>query len=189
MKTRSKRALTFVLAALMVVIIGFSYYEFMRPKYNVVDFFTDSTDKAKIVFMFVEVNSLNDNFLYNVSRNLKADHPSMTNNPPGMLSILVAHYYQIEDTVPPGENMLRRLESFNPQNSDLKNKLDFIENAKVYTGANKKVPSFVMPMDTLFPAPIFVPKKGVKAKDVLKSPKPIFWGNDKEKVNFPDKHE
>ncbi len=180
------RKIYIILVAFAVVVIGtITTREILRPRHEVVGFFVDSNSNAYIYFSFIKVNKYDKQYLTEVSRGLMEQYSSANANSDSMMTIIVAHFYNLDDTAAPDEKMAARLRKLYPERKDLINKLNYIENGYIYTGFSRNIHGMKLPADTLLQGPIFVPKPGVKAKDVLRRKK-YFLSGDKKKVNFPD---
>lgn len=175
-----------ILAAFTVVVTGtITTIEISRPRHEVVDFFVDSNANGYIYFLFIEVNKYDKEYLTEVSRNLMNEYSPGSENNDSLMTILVAHFYNLDDTTEPDEKMTARLRKLYPGREDLLDKLNYIENGYIYTRFSRDIPGVKFPADPLLKGPIFVPKPGVKARDVLRQKK-YFFRDDMKKMNFPD---
>lgn len=136
-------------------------------KYEIVDYFIDTSDYGKMVFMFIETESTSEQYLKYVAETIFSTHPDLQHSD-SMLIVMVAHFFSRADTaVPPGE-VIEKLKSDYPNTSGLEKRLDYIPAGYVYTAFSRQIPDLGLPQDSLFKTAVFVPKLGIKARDVLK---------------------
>ncbi len=181
-----KKKIYIILAAFAAVVIGvIATMEIMRPRHEIIDFFVESNASGNIYFFFVEVNKYDKQYIAEVSESLMKQYSSVNADNDSLMVILVAHFYNLDEVAEPDEKMASRLRKLYPDRKDLIDKLIYIENGYIYTGFSRAIPGVKLPASPLLKGPFFVPKPGVKARDVLRQKK-YFFSDDKKKINFPD---
>ncbi len=163
-KTLNRMTLAF---GVIIFVLLFINRDKLTFDYDVVDYFEDNTSNGDFVFMFVEVNKYDTTMIKLLGAKLKREHKSMRRQKKSDLKVLMAHFYQPEDTVNiPLEAESLLLEKY-PNKPNLKEKLYYIEKGYVFLGFSKPVKGYLR-QDTVFSSPIFIPKHGYRAADVLK---------------------
>ncbi len=170
-----KKIIILSLVAIVVIIAAIVFwYEFTRPKYKIVDSFADNSPRGKAVFVFVKVNSYNESFLRHVGKEIRKGNRDLNDGNPELLKLLMVYFYIDELVAAPKEKALKKLMEMYPKRKDLEEKLNYIDSAYTYSWISHKVPGVKVPSDSLFKAPVFVPKKGIKAKEVLLKKKQLL---------------
>lgn len=137
--------------------------------YNIVDYFTDSSNNSKITFIFIEVNKNNRENILKICPDLWNEYLSTKNRNDTNIKILIAHFYNKNSikTIPNGlKDIITKKYRNNPE---FINKINYIEEGYIYTGYSRKITGLGLPKDSLFKSPFIIPKPGYKAKDILKN--------------------
>lgn len=156
----------FVVVLIILILSVFLYLRFedeikyYNYSYEMIDNFSDTTNKNVYRFYFVGVSSTERDYINYVSeKEIKPILKTFQGK-----GILIAHFYKLSDTLKLPDNMFKQLKYKYP------NKANFDKNLRyIIRGAVKTY--FCEPDkydDTLFYNHMVVPKYGVKAKDVLK---------------------
>lgn len=166
---KSKFAIKIFIHSLVILFALLSTFCSGR-KYEITDYFIDTSDYGKIVFMFVETSSKNEKYLQFAAETIFSTHPDLEEKD-SMLVVLIVHFFSRESAEEPPNEVIAKLRADYPHAKDLEARLDYIPDGFVYTAFSREVPGLDVPQDSLFQLPIFVPKLGIKARDVLKKTK------------------
>lgn len=147
---------------------AFLIFDSSRFKYDVIDYYVDSSGYGKMTFMFIKVNKYDRKNMSDLAKEINLNHESMKLNDTGRLKILVAHFYRSGDIAPLPMAMRTQLLKKYPEIRDVDRKLDYIPKGYVYSAFSRKVPGFKMPQDSLFSIPFVIPRQGVKIQDIMK---------------------
>jgi hypothetical protein len=142
---------------------------FNKPKFNMIDYYIDSTSNGKFVFAFIESNETDFSKLKEWSQNYVNNNEICYIKDSNSVSALVAHFYNPKETKDVPEEFIGVLKSKYPKISDIDKKLMFIQDAIIFSGFQKnKFAVNSKLIDTVFNSPVFVPRKGFKAINILK---------------------
>ncbi|MCO5250506.1 MAG: hypothetical protein M9949_03685 [Candidatus Kapabacteria bacterium] len=138
-----------------------------HSEYKIVDYFTDSTDRGKFVFLFVETDTIIQDDILNWTKEFKSKDTIMRVEHDSILHVLISYFYipDVYDEIPEEQAVILREKYKNPE---ITNKLLLAKNGAVYTGFSKITEGMPFPKDTVILTSVFVPKKGYKAVDILK---------------------
>lgn len=165
---KNERNLLFRIAGYAAIaIMAISAINCSDRNYEIIDSFIDTSDYGKMVFMFIETESRAEPYLKYVAETIFSTHPDLQHND-SQLVVMVAHFFSRDDTVPPPQKVLDKLKLDYPHTKNLEKRLDYIPDGYVYTAFSHEVAGLDVPQDSLFQTAIFVPKFGIKARDVLK---------------------
>ncbi len=173
-----KSTLLYIVAA-AVVIIAIACFLFGGSfKYEILDEVHGDTEGGNITFLFVGVSKLDSTEIRSLAKELfkekiidkykDAKVPSDANHEYTPPAALIAYFYKQNDTTAIPEQMKAMLSQKFRSSHALQGNLDYISEGFIYSGAyqiaDKKQTVDSLSSKTM----LLVPKKGVKAKDVLK---------------------
>ncbi|MBS3999072.1 MAG: hypothetical protein KGZ71_01175 [Desulfobulbaceae bacterium] len=138
-----------------------------HSEYKIVDYFTDSTDRGKFVFLFVETDTIIQSEILDWTKEFKSNDTIMRVAHDSILHVLISYFYipKEYDEIPEEQAVILREKYKNPE---ITNKLLLAKKGAVYTGFSKITEGMPFPKDTVILTSVFVPKKGYKAIDILK---------------------
>lgn len=166
--TKKSSLRNYIFAGVGVGLLLFAIiYNGSKPKYEIVDLYTDSTDKGKFVFLFVETKSKSKNDLMNWANDVKMrdnllDMPDQTKP-----SVLTVYFYNPSDTTELIEEIAKKLKIAYSGQSEFTQKINYSPNGWQYIGHNDSNITKI-PKDTVFQTTVFVPKTGYRAYEIIK---------------------
>lgn len=162
-----KPKLIIIAGAIMLVIAAVWYFGYVVENYEIRDYFTDSTAEGKMVFMFIEMDDYDLPEMKSISKELMTGHDAMIMEDTSAILVLIAHFFVENDTSVIPEPLKNQMRIRYPRKKGLVNKVSYIENGYIFTGFSRKVKGLDIPQDSLFKMPFIIPKKGIRAKDVI----------------------
>lgn len=137
------------------------------PNFKIVDYFVDSTERGKFVFLFVETDTLIQNKMLEWTSEFKTSDTLMRVENDTIFNVLISYFYVpgIYDEITE-EKSAELQEKYN--NTEIAKKLLLAKNGAVYTGFSRVIEGLPYPKDTIMMTSVFVPRKGYKAIDILK---------------------
>jgi len=156
-----KRKKTLYISIILILFL----YSCNNFEYKLEDEFSESTRYGTIRFLFYEVNEYDKVELNKIAKN---NNDSIFKLDTNKFSIVISHFYRLQDSATPKPNDIKKLKREYPLKPNLINKLLYIPNGYTFTGFSKKVEKAKIPQDTLTKTAIFVPKHGYKASDIMK---------------------
>jgi len=155
----------FLLYLLLALIFYFLLTNTNEYYYKLQDEFLDSTDYGTIRFLFFELDNYDSTKVIEVAHKY---NDSIYNMDSSKFNIVISHFYKLSDSITPTKKDLAIIKKKYPMNLSLPSKLLFIPNAFTYTGFSRRVENSKIPQDTLIQTPVFIPRKGYKAADIMK---------------------
>lgn len=134
--------------------------KYFNEEFELLDTFADTTESGIYRFYFINVSSIEKDFINYTSKRLI--EPKINNS--GNQGILIAHFYNLSDTMPLPPKMFKQLRYKYPNRNNFDKNLRYIIRGAVKTYFCNST-NFE---DTLFYNHMVVPKYGVSAKNVLK---------------------
>lgn len=157
----------FFLISVLIVIIIIIIHGITGFNYKIVDYFTDSNANQKFVFMFVEVNRLEDNKIKSAAKEIIQNHIIFKNRDISEQMGILIHFYKKSDIALVPSKMHSSLKKKFPQDKNIENNLRYVADGRIYmkfTSKNK----IANDRDTLMKSEMIIPREGVKAKDVMR---------------------
>ena len=149
-------------------IIAYNYDESVH--FRLRDYFIDTAENHRTVFMFIEANKYDSVAIWNNSINVLSKHKLIDSN---SSQILVAYYYSNTDKYYLPENIKAGLKRRFPLKEGIESKFDYFPNGYIFTGTNSKTKLLLrnrlMESQSLIKAPVTKPKPQFKAKNILKN--------------------
>ena len=158
----------YIFAGLGVGLLLFAlYFNFSKPKFDMVDIYTDSTDKGKYVFLFVETKANTQTDLMNWAYNIKNDGELLTMPDKTKPAILTVYFYNPDDTTDLDVSIKKKLTERYANKPEFTHKINYSSKGWQYIGHNDPTMDKI-PRDTVYQTLVFVPKPGYKAYEIIK---------------------
>ncbi len=160
-----------ILLSFIVLVLAtiFTYYSASGFNYKIVDYFYEINSKQKFVFMFTEVNKLDNKRIKSAAEEIVSNHIATQNqeNAP-RLGVLIYFYKKSDiERIPVSmHNSLKR--KF--QDKNVENNLRYIADGRIYMKFSSKA-NRSLDNDTLLQSELIIPSQGVRAKDVMRKAK------------------
>lgn len=154
--------LSLVIIALVVVNLNFFTF-----KYDIVDSFEDNSEDGNFMFMFVAVNEYDTTMIKLLGEKLKRKQLAFKYDGKDDINVLMAHFYIPDDTTAIPDYADSILLAKYPDQPDIKDKLNYIENGIIYVSFSKPVAGYDKQVQ-MYHSPIFLPKSAYSAEEVLK---------------------
>lgn len=139
-------------------IVGFNY--------KIVDYFYETNAKQKFVFMFTEVNKIDDKKIKKVAEEIVQSHIITQNQEKTERLGVLIYFYKKSDIVLVPVSMHKSLKR-KFQDKNVENNLRYVPDGRIFmkfTSKNNRA----LDRDTLISSELIIPRQGVRAKDVMK---------------------
>ncbi|MDX9790254.1 MAG: hypothetical protein WCZ17_05870 [Candidatus Kapaibacterium sp.] len=141
------------------------YFQFSKPGFTMVDIYTDSTDKGKYIFLFVETEADNESDIINWAYDIKNEDNLLAMPDKTKPAMITMYFYNPKDTIELDDNIEKTLREKYSDKIEFTKKINYSPSGWQYIGHNDK--TINMPADTVFKSYIFVPKPGYRAKEII----------------------
>lgn len=133
-----------------------------KSKFEIVDYFVDSSDRGKFVFLFVKTDTIISSNIVKWSSNFQNQDSIMYVNNPEILKVLIANFYTQKSIthVPDEESLALRNKYKN--NPEIVEKLDMAKQGAIYTGFSRYVEGMPFPRDTVILTSVIYPNPALK---------------------------
>ncbi|HOK14604.1 MAG TPA: hypothetical protein PLV01_03585 [Candidatus Kapabacteria bacterium] len=172
-----KKILFFLVPVAIIIIAALLLFP-KSTKYEIIDEIYDENEGGNTTFLFVAVTKLDSTKIVQISKELMQkriiDKYKDSNIPKDEIhsnmspDVLIAYIYNPDDTTAIPEQMKEMIQKRFSNSPILSENLAYISEGHIYTGVyypSKKQQT----LDTLSPKTVLlVPRKGVKAKDIMK---------------------
>ncbi len=180
----------YIISAVAIAIIIAFMFVFTQDRnyYAVENVISDSSAQGKVVFYFVKVKQLDEDFLLNTAHNLRDTDSNSYIKDNSQLRVMVAHFYRDTDIEPMPDSLMNKLHAQKPSSKGREYRLDYVRNGYIYTDISQNLPDLKYPKDSLFASQLFIPKKGYSIKEIfnadLRRSKSYLYGKDKNKKSI-----
>jgi hypothetical protein len=147
-----------VAIVLIKSIIGFNY--------KIVDYFYETNAKQKFVFMFAEVNKIDDKEIKIAAEEIVQRHIITQNQEKAERLGVLIYFYRKSDIVLVPVSMQKSLKR-KFQDKNVENNLRFVADGRIFMKFTSKN-NLALDKDTLITSELIIPRQGVRAKDVMK---------------------
>ncbi len=177
----------YIISGIAIIIIIAILFVFTQDRnyYSVENVISDSTAQGKVVFYFVKVKDLEEQFLLQTAHYLRDNDSAASIANDNVLRVMVSYFYRGTDIEPMPDSLMSKLHNQKPSSKGREYRIDFVRNGYIYTDISKDLPDLRYPKDSLFASQLFIPKKGYSAKDIfnsnLRRSKSYLYGKDKKK--------
>lgn len=139
-----------------------------KSKFEIVDYFVDSSDRGKFVFLFVKTDTIIASNIIEWTSNFQNQDSIMYVNNPEILKVLIANFYTQKSITHVPEEEAVALRNKYQNNPEIVEKLDMAKQGAIYTGFSRYVEGMPFPRDTVILTSVYIPKPGYKAIDIMK---------------------
>jgi preprotein translocase subunit SecF len=153
-----------IVSAVVIIksIVGFNY--------KIVDYFYETNPKEKFVFMFTEVNKLDNKEIKKVAEEIVQSHIATQNQEKAeRLGVLIYFYRKSDIAVVPARMHNSLKKKF--QDKNVENNLRYVADGRIFMKFTSKN-NLALDRDTLMSSEFIIPRQGVRAKNVMKRGKP-----------------
>lgn len=134
-----------------------------EKEYHIVDSIISHKGPRTTVFAFVEVKNLDTIAMMKIGDEFLEKHHS-----PNKFTIAVVHFYRIQDTASLTDEAKITIQNQFPKLAPNVSKLRYVPNGYLYRAFSGDVFGVNLPKKTLQKTSIYIPKKGVLARDIMK---------------------
>ncbi len=154
-----------VLVTLFVIIAGCIVFLVVisEKEYHIVDSIISHKGPRTTVFAFVEVTTLDTIQMMKIGDEFLEKY-----NAPNKFTIAVVHFYRIQDTASLTDEAKVTIQTQFPKLAPNVSKLRYVPNGYLYRAFSGDVFGVNLPKKTLKQTSIYIPQKGVLARDIMK---------------------
>lgn len=161
----------FILACSILAVVMLANFSCSKHQdFKIRDYFIDSSESGKFVFMFVETELKDSSRILDFGQKIQHDDTYAKTESDTSLCVFRIMFFNPVNAVKVGEKDLRNI--FTRMDSVsiaiLAQKTRFVDNAFTYIGFNGSGDGVSLPRSSLTVSSVFVPEQGVKASEILK---------------------
>jgi len=134
-----------------------------EKEYHIVDTIVSNKGARTTVFAFVEIATLDTVQMMKIGDDFLEKYTT-----PNKFTIAVVHFYRIRDTTELTEISKHTIRTQFPKLAPNISKLRYVPNGYLYRAFSGEVFGLGLPKKTLKPTSVYIPKKGVLARDIMK---------------------
>ncbi len=139
-----------------------------KSEFEIVDYFIDSSDKGKFVFLFIKTDTIIASNIMKWASDFQNQDSTMYVQSEDILKVLIANFYTDKSITSIPEDEAITLRSKYQNNPGIVEKLDMASQGAIYTGFSRYAEGMPFPRDTVILTSVYIPKPGHKAIDIMK---------------------
>ena len=175
--TKNRKYYYITSGIIIIILVIITFWKNTYFSYDIIDSFEDTTTEHKISFIFVEVNSLDSVKIFDAAKEIMEMNRQKTSTNDTSINVHVVHFFIPDDTISLPKAIAKQIRNSYPYHPSLIEKLKYISSGYIFSSFSRRSAGKSFFEDTLIKSPFIIPKKGIKAKDVLRIPRYKFKNN------------